>query len=179
MQLVYCLDLRYLRAINRHSISATAVITIYSIVVPATLFELSTMFSVTSGFPHSGGIIISKKFIICRFYKVSNIVSSISTPVRKLVALQSVLYTNDFLISFITIQYSRASISTISNSVVSCVLKAARATKIFNGRLVTAFISIEYSSIFLLFSPIMRNTIHSIIIVSNSADKSNTTFIFL
>ena len=78
----YLFDLRYLRAMNKHSSSAAAAITIYRMVVPVALPEVSAIFSVTSGFPHSGGIIISKKFIICRFYKVSNIVSSISIPVR-------------------------------------------------------------------------------------------------
>lgn len=63
-----------------------------------------------------------------------------------------------------------ASISIISNSAVSCVVKAASATNIFSGRLVAVFISTEYSSIFLLFSPITRSTNHSIIIVSSSAD---------
>ena len=84
---------------NRQNNSTAATITIYNTVVPVALPEVSTIFSVTSGFPHSGGIIISKKFIICRFYKVSNIISSISTPVRKLVTLQSVLYTSDFFTS--------------------------------------------------------------------------------
>lgn len=56
--------MRYLRAIYRDNSNTVAAITTYRIVVSVALLEVSTMLSAGSDFPHSGGIIISKKFIM-------------------------------------------------------------------------------------------------------------------